>query len=101
MQGVGCRACNPTTHTPAAVHPVQVEVLRQERRADHADALLHPPRRPQLAHARVNQREPRPPLLPRPQRRRVGAPLLLVVDMEWVGLQVCHDSNLTPASSDL
>lgn len=61
---------------PAAVQPVDVEVLGQERCADHADALLHPPRAPQLTHACVHQGEPCPPFLPRFERCRILVPLL-------------------------
>lgn len=56
--------------------PVDVEVLGQERRADHAHALLHPPHAPQLAHACIHQGEPGPPPLPRPEGTWVFVPLL-------------------------
>jgi len=68
---------------PAAVDPVHVEVLGKEGSADHADALLHPPGQPQLAHASVHQGEPRPPLLPRLEGCRVIPPLLQDIFQAW------------------
>lgn len=35
--------CGKRVSRPLAMDPVDVEVLGQERCADHADALLHPP----------------------------------------------------------
>ena len=44
--------------------PVQMEILRQKRRHDHARPVVHPSLIPQLPHRRVHDRIPRHALLP-------------------------------------
>ena len=48
--------------------PVEEEVLRQERRHDHPDAVVHPPLPEELAHSGVDDRVTGPPLRPRRER---------------------------------
>ena len=52
--------------------PRQVEVFCQEAGGGHARGLLHPARRPQLAHRGVDEREAGAAGPPRAQRRGGG-----------------------------
>lgn len=51
-------------NVPAAMDPVDVEVLCEECRANHSDALLHPACLPQLPHAGIHHGEASLALLP-------------------------------------
>ena len=72
-----------------ALAPVDPEVLDEERRGDHARAVVHPPLRAKLPHARVDERVAGHPLLP--GREPVGvvepavAPRAHVVDLGLAG----------------
>ncbi len=50
--------------------PVHQQLLHQERRGDHADAVVHPAGLPQLPHPRVHDRDAGAPAPPGPQLRR-------------------------------
>ncbi|HLM62849.1 MAG TPA: hypothetical protein VK306_01000 [Acidimicrobiales bacterium] len=54
--------------------PVEMEVLHEEAGDDHAHPVVHPPLGQELAHAGVDDREARAPLLPRPERVVGGRP---------------------------
>ena len=57
--------------------PGQQQVLDQEAGADDADAVVQPAAAPQLAHARVHQRVPSPPLPPRLHTRPCASACIL------------------------
>ena len=57
-----------------ALQPVNAQVLHQERRDDHAHAVVHPAGRPQLAHACIHDRNAGAAPLPGTQMRSVARP---------------------------
>ncbi len=59
---------------PLPFPPVDAQVLDQEGRADHADAVVHETGRVELAHAGVDDGEAGRPLPPAPEPARVVAP---------------------------
>ena len=59
---VNCGDCSHIAVTVA--HHTETKMRAEKRRDDHADAVVHPSCRPELPHARVDDRDAGPSLLP-------------------------------------